>query len=172
MRNVAICFGSMGRILGRFVGALALIAVLGISAFAQSVGTGSIVGVVKDAKGAVIQGANVTIADPTDGVFKAMVSGNDGSFTFPEIPPGNYSVTADFTGFKTAVKTDIHVPTDTKIDVGDVVLQVGSMSETVTVQASAGQLALQSVSGERSALITNSQLRDLALNGQNTMDLM
>jgi hypothetical protein len=172
MRNVAVCFGSMSRILGRFAGALALVAVLGISAFGQSVENGSIVGTVKDSKGGVIQGATVTVTDLSQGVTKTALTSSDGDFAFPEIPPGDYTVAVDLPGFKTAVKTGVHLPVDTKVNVGDVVLDVGSISETVTVQASAGQLALQSVSGERSAVITNLQLRDLALNGQNTMDLM
>ena len=46
------------------------------------------------------------------------------------------------------------------------------MTETVTVQAEAGQLQIQSESGERSNLVTNRQLRDLALNGRNVVDLM
>jgi hypothetical protein len=172
MRNVAVCFVSMIRSLGRFVGALTLVAVLGISAFGQSVENGSIVGTVKDSKGGVIQGATVTVTDLSQGVTKTALTSSDGDFAFPEIPPGDYTVAVDLPGFKTAVKTGVHLPVDTKVNVGDVVLDVGSISETVTVQASAGQLALQSVSGERSAVITNLQLRDLALNGQNTMDLM
>src|SRR5262249_1130168 len=56
--------------------------------------------------------------------------------------------------------------------VGDIVLAVGNVSDTVTVEAEAGQLQIQSETGERSNLITNRQLRDIGLNGRNIVDLM
>jgi carboxypeptidase family protein/TonB-dependent receptor-like protein len=171
MRYVAIRISSYVRSICAVLGALTLVAVMSAPAAAQSVGAGSIGGVVKDSKGGVIVGATVTIADPSQGVSKTDTTGSAGEFAFPSIPPGNYTVTVDATGFKTTVKTDVHVPVDTKIDVGDVVLEVGSVSETVTVRAEGGQLQLQSESGERSAVVTGTQLRNLALNGANVSDM-
>src|SRR5207253_914532 len=49
---------------------------------------------------------------------------------------------------------------------------VGGMVESVTVSADAGQLQLKTESGERSEVITNRQVRDLTMNGRNTLDLM
>jgi len=151
--------------------ALTLVAALAVTAFGQIVSNGSISGTVKDPKGAVVVGATVTITDTTQGVNKTSNSGSDGGFTFPEIPPGDYSVTVDFTGFKTSVKTDVHLPVGTKVDVGDIILQIGSATDTVTVKAIAGQVQLQSETGDRSSIVTSSQLRDLPLNGQNIPDL-
>ena len=51
-------------------------------------------------------------------------------------------------------------------------LEVGNVSETITVAAEAGQLQIQSESGERSNVVTNRQLRDIGLNGRNVVDLM
>ena len=59
-----------------------------------------------------------------------------------------------------------------KLNAGDFVLQVGATTETVNVTADAGQLQLQSNSGERSDLITNKQLNDVAINGRNVLDYM
>ena len=57
------------------------------------------------------------------------------------------------------------------MNVGDFVLEVGNMTETITVEAEAGRLQIQTESAERSDLVTNKQLRDMALNGRNIVDL-
>jgi len=59
-----------------------------------------------------------------------------------------------------------------KLNAGEYTLQIGGAAETVTVAADAGQLQLQSNSGERSDLITSKQLNDVALNGRNELDYM
>jgi hypothetical protein len=58
------------------------------------------------------------------------------------------------------------------LNAGDFVLPVGAATETVSVTADAGQLQLQSNSGERSDLITGRQLNDVAMNGRNVLDYM
>ena len=63
------------------------------------------------------------------------------------------------------------LPTKSAINVGDFVLEVGNMTETVTVEADVGRLQIQTESAERSDLVTNKQLRDVALNGRNIADL-
>ena len=50
-------------------------------------------------------------------------------------------------------------------------LPLGEMTETVTVEAEAGRLQIQSESGERSDLVTGTQLRSIGLNGRNIIDL-
>ena len=172
MRYVAIRFSSFVRSIVTIFAALAMVAVMSAPAMAQSTGSGSIVGVAKDSKGGVLVGATVTIADPSIGASQTMPTGSDGEFAFASIPPGDYSITVDATGFKTSVKTDIHVPVDSKIDVGDVVLEVGAVSETVTVRAEGGQLQLQTQSGERSGVLSNEQLRNLQLLSANATDLL
>ena len=59
-----------------------------------------------------------------------------------------------------------------RVNAGDFVLEVGNVSETITVEADVGRLQIQTESGERSDLVTNKQLRDIALNGRNVVDLM
>src|SRR5205814_10379573 len=59
-----------------------------------------------------------------------------------------------------------------KLNAGDFVLQVGATTETVNVTADPGQLQLQSNSGERSDLVTNKQLNEVAINGRNVLDYM
>lgn len=76
------------------------------------------------------------------------------------------------TGFKKKENNNIVLPVASKVNVGDIVLDVGSLTDTVTVEADAGTIQLQSESGERSNIVTNRQLRDIQLNGRNVVDLM
>ena len=138
-------------------------------AFAQNNGT--LTGTVKDTGGGLVQGATVTVSDPSEAVNRVSQTNIDGIFFFPELPAGTYSVTAGSRGFKKTEKHDVVVPVSSKIDIGDLVLEVGSVTETINVEADAGQLEIQADSGEQSELVTNRQLRDLALNGRNVVDL-
>jgi hypothetical protein len=133
---------------------------------------GSIVGTVKDSKGGTIAGATVRVSQPTLGLNQSVQSSAEGEFVFPLLPPGTYTLTAEMAGFKKGEKSNVVLPAGSKISVGDVVLEIGSLSETVTVEAEAGTLQIQTESGERSNLVTNRQLRDIGLNGRNVVDLM
>jgi hypothetical protein len=144
--------------------------VLATVALAQE--EGSIVGTVKDSNGGVVPGAAVTAVDPGRGLKLTATSNAEGSFVFTRVPPGTYALTVEMSGFKKAEKSEVVVPVSTPVSVGDVVLQVGSLTETVTVAADAAQLEIQETSGERSDLVTNRQLRDIGLNGQNIIDMM
>ncbi len=137
--------------------------------FAQN--NGSLEGTVKDSKGGVIPGAAVTASEPSLGVHQTAQTNGVGLFAFTELPPGTYSVTVENQGFKKETKNDVVVPTASRINVGDIVLEVGSVAETVTVEADQGKLEVQSSSAERSDIVTGRQIRDLALNGLNVVDL-
>src|SRR5438094_225948 len=127
---------------------LAVVCVLMGSIFAQSLG--SIAGTVKDSKGAVIPGATVVVSNPTLAVIQTTQSNGEGIFVFPQLPAGNYTLSVSMPGFKKIEKSDVVLPTASKISMGDIVLEIGNLSETITVQAEAGQLQIQSESGERS----------------------
>src|SRR5262245_28034511 len=150
--------------------ALAATAVFAGVLMAQS--NGSINGTIKDSKGGVVAGARVTVSNPDQAVHTTATSNAEGAFVFPLLPPGTYTVTAEMQGFKKAEKSGVIVPVATKVSTGDIVLDVGSLTETVTVEAEAGQLQIQGDSGERSNVVTNRQLRNIALNGRNVIDLM
>src|SRR3982750_3231086 len=76
--------------------------------------TGSIVGTVKDASGAVVPGATVTVTDPNKDniVIRIVTTSDDGTFSVPIVPVSTYSVTVEAANFKKSVLTDI------KVDVG------------------------------------------------------
>jgi hypothetical protein len=151
-------------------GALILFAALSGSALAQN--TGSISGTVKDPGGAVIPGATLTAVEQNTGLRQTAATSAEGNFVFLDLPAGTYTVTAEAKGFKKSADKDVILPLASNIGVGDIVLAIGSIAETVTVEANAGTIQIQAESGERSDVLTNRDLRDIGLNGQNVVDLM
>jgi hypothetical protein len=142
---------------------------LAASAFAQS--AGSISGTIKDASGAALPGVTVTLANPSAAVLRTATTDASGVFVSPLLPPGTYTVSAELAGFKKIERRNVILATASRINLGDLVLEVGNVAETLTVEAPVGRLQIQSESAERSDLVTNTQLRDLALNGRNITDL-
>src|SRR5712691_8228303 len=149
----------------------AIAAVLALTGMASAQSAGSVTGTVKDTSGAVLPGATVTLASPAIGVTRTTNSDAEGVFVALQLPPGTYSVSVEISGFKKFEKGNIILPTASKVNVGDILLEVGSLSEVVSVEADVGRLQIQSESAERSDLVTNKQLRDVALNGRNIADL-
>ena len=150
---------------------LALVGMFSFGAALMGQSNGSITGTVKDSNGGVIVGASVTVSAPASGIRQTIKTNEVGAFVFPQLPPGTYSVLVEMQGFKKAEKSDVTLPVSSHISMGDMVLELGNVAETVTVEAEAGQLQVESASGERSDLVTNRQVRDLALNGRNVVDL-
>ncbi len=150
--------------------ALALVSGICISASAQEI-TGTIVGTVRDASGAIVPGATVTITDPAKGniVVRNITANDDGEFSAPNLQSGVYQVTVEAANFKKAVQTDI------KLDLGqrrtvEVVLETGNITETVTVEADAVAVDLQSASS--GTIISGDQVRELSINNRNFTQLV
>ena len=99
-------------------------------------------------------------------------SGALGSFVFTQLPPGTYTIAVELSGFKKVEKSSVILSVASRVNAGDFVLDVGNVTETITVEADAGRMQIQTESGERSDVVTNKQLRDIALNGRNVVDLM
>jgi hypothetical protein len=142
------------------------------TALIAQVTSGTIFGSVKDASGAVIPNANITVRGGQIGVVRATTSTSSGEFVVPNLPPATYDIAIEAQGFKKLEARTVILNAADKLNAGDFVLQVGTTTETVNVIADAGQLQLQSNSGERSDLITSKQLNDVAINGRNVLDYM
>jgi len=134
--------------------------------------SGTLFGTVKDPSGAVVVSATVTITNPAVGLSRILTTSGSGDFVAPNLPPGTYRITVEAPGFKKLEKTDVVLSATDRLNAGEFILAVGAVSEQVTVTADAGQLEVQSNSGERSDLITNNQIKNLALNGRNILELV
>jgi hypothetical protein len=122
----------MGSLL-RLSTAVLLAALAAVPAFAQGP-TSSLSGTVLDSAGGAIPGATVVVKNEAGVSFEA-VSNGEGLFTVPGIAPGVYTVTVSLTGFKTAVINDVRVQSGTPASI-KATLEVGQLTETVTVAAS------------------------------------
>src|SRR6184192_4036202 len=79
------------------------------SAFAQSQTTGRIAGVVKDQRGALIVGANVTVSSKTTAGERQVTTDNEGNFSVPFLPPGGYRVSISANGFNSVLLDSVQV---------------------------------------------------------------
>ena len=125
----------------------------------------------KDTSGGTLPGATVTAVNSAQAVTQTANTDGQGVFVFAQLLPGTYALKVELSGFKAVERSNVILPTKSAINVGEIVLDVGSMTETVTVEADVGRLQIQTESAERSDLVTNKQLRDVALNGRNIADL-
>jgi hypothetical protein len=116
--------------------ALALaVAVCAPAAFAQGGGassTGSISGQVADESGGVLPGVTVTATSPAQMGTLTAITNEEGIFRFPSVPPGEYKVQFELSGFSTLVREGIRVTLGFNAAV-NVKLGVATLQETVTV---------------------------------------
>src|SRR3981081_955045 len=149
-----------------------ILCLLMVGTAGAQVTSGTIYGRVKDASGAYIGNAKVTVnslevaADPT------VTTSDSGDFVVPDMPPSTYDITIEAPGFKKIEAHRVILNAADKLNAGEFVLAVGASAESVTVTAYAAQLQLQSNSGERSEVITSKKLNDVALNGRMVLDYM
>jgi hypothetical protein len=118
------------------IAALVLLALFGPpSPLGAQVLYGSLVGNVTDESGAAVPGATVTITHLETGASRDGVSDATGAYRFPTLQSGTYTVTIQLTGFRRFTRSDIQLTLNTTTRV-DASLQVGELSEMVTVSAS------------------------------------
>ena len=131
--------------------------------------TGAILGHVKDASGAVLPGVTVTATNSATSETRMARTSADGSYSFPQLPLGDYRVRAELTGFKTVVRTGIEVSLNRNARV-DITLGVGEMVEDITVIADAP--LVESTTNEMGAIVDRRRIEQLPINGRNTLSLV
>jgi len=92
----------------------------------------TLLGTVTDLSGGVVANAKVTIAETNTGISHSRQTNESGNYTFPDLPPGLYTVFAEMQGFKKEVRAGVDLVVDSTTRV-DVRLQPGNVSETVEV---------------------------------------
>ena len=132
--------------------------------------SGEIRGRVVDSGGAVVVDADVKLTNQATGDVRTTKTGNDGYFAFVALQPGTFSVTAAAPNFKQYEKKDLHLSASERLATGDLVLAVGTRSETVAVTAEAAPI--QTESAERSAQLDSNQLAGLMTIGRDPLGLL
>ena len=140
-----------------------------VTALGQAV-NGNLLGTITDSTGAAVSGAKITVTEQDQNVSRSATTNDSGFYSFPDVPPGLYKVTAEKTGFKTVVRPNIELPVSNTVHV-DLVLEPGSISETITVEALIPPL--QTDSAQTGADLASTQAVELPVaNGRNFQSLM
>src|SRR5207245_10005455 len=105
--------------------------------------TATIVGTVTDTSGAVVPNVGITVTSQETGLTRKTTANQSGYYVAPLLPVGHYSITAEITGFKKKIITGIVVQVNQEPRV-DIVMEVGAVSESVTVSGEATQLQTES----------------------------
>jgi len=125
--------------------------------------TASLGGTVTDPTGARVPSARVAVRNVETGFGAATVTGDDGAFLFPQLPVGGYELTADKPGFSTYLQKGIQL-TVNQLASQTIVLQVGKVTETTTVDSNAD--LVETRSGTVSQLVDKEKITELPLNGR------
>jgi hypothetical protein len=147
---------------------LVLIGALFMNINAQTTTVGTISGTIRDEKGAVVPRAEVSIQGEGTGTSRTVHSDDNGFYLASSLPAGRYTVSTAPGGFKKTVAeaVDLHVAENKVVNLD---LQVGQVSETVTVSSDAAPVETRS--GGVGSLISEKQVTELPLNGRNYAQL-
>jgi hypothetical protein len=148
--------------------AAALLLSLAGAMFAQQI-SGSISGVVRDNQQAVIAGAKVVLINTGQATSREVTTGTDGSFVFTPLQPAVYSLTVESAGFKKFEQREIKIFASDRIALPAIILELGQVTETITVEAQA--TVLQTRSAERAGVLTGNQVVNLAVRTRSFFDL-
>ncbi len=159
----------MTKVLQTALVATTLILSLSVAAFAQEI-TGTIVGTVRDANGATVPGAKVSIKDSDKNIeVRTVTTNGDGEFSVPLLQSGNYSVSVEAPSFKKSVKSGI------KLDVGqrrsvEIALETGDVSAVVNVESD--PVGVDLTSATNGTTISGDQVREIPINNRNFVQLV
>ncbi len=130
--------------------------------------TASIRGNVTDPNGGALPGVTVNLEGTETGLNRTVFTNDSGIYTFADLPVGVYEITFTLDGFKSSVVSgvELHVADVREVSAA---LELGDVSETITVEAEA--IPVELMSGEVAGLMRGEQIRELPLNGRNFVQL-
>src|SRR5581483_11002632 len=153
----------------RFLARICLLMSFGVLAWSQAASTSQIQGVVQDATGLPVQGAEVKATQTDTGTSRSATTSPDGTYVLPNLPVGPYRLEVSKEGFNKYVQTGIVLQVATNPNI-DVQLKVGAVTEQVSVQADAAMVETQATGVGN--VMENQRILDLPLNGRNPADLI
>lgn len=141
----------------------------GSSVLAQTTGTATLRGTVKDPAGLVVPGADVALTSEATGDTRSTISNDQGAFLFASLRPGGYVLNVAMPGFKTHEQSGILVRPAESRGI-EVVLQIGEATEMVTVTA--GAELIKTESGAKEDTITAAQIENLSIISRSSLELL
>ena len=133
--------------------------------------SGVLTGTVLDPSSSVVPGATVLMKNEQSGDERKTISNNDGFFSINAVQPGDYTVTISAQGFEKYETKGVHFDVGDHRNLANIALKVGTTAETVTVAGVAEQLTPVD-SGEKSTVIGQKQMNDIAIYGQNAAEFI
>ncbi|MCL4401237.1 MAG: carboxypeptidase regulatory-like domain-containing protein, partial [Acidobacteria bacterium] len=129
----------------------------------------SLSGVIEDSAGARVPAVEVTLTSQ-QGFVRTMKTNAEGYFSFPDLTPGMYALTATVPGFRKHIQPDIELSSSLVRMLPAIRLQVGEIAESVTVTADAAPVQLGS--SDRAGTLSSEDLQTIALRGRDFMDVV
>ncbi len=151
----------------RLLSAVALFCFLASPADSQTLGT--ILGTVTDDSGAVIPGVTVEITNEERGTASTVETQGDGTYYLPSVRPGTYSIRMESDGFRPRIVGGLRLEVGS-VMTHDAVLEVGSLTETVTVEAASP--LVETSRGSLAAVVENKRVLELPLVNREVFDLI
>ena len=147
-----------------------VLALLVTAASAQT-GKSSVEGTVRDSQGNVVVGATVTLSNPETNFTRTTTTGDSGQFSFELVPPDKYRLEVEAKGFKKAILNEVGalVAKTTELTVS---LEVGAVTESVSVTASATESIINTQDGSLGNNFVAHQITQLPLNARNVANLL
>src|SRR5712664_550497 len=130
---------------------------------------GRITGTVTDAQGGAVAGVKITIVNEETKLERQTTTDSNGYYVASDLPVGVYSVIAEQSGFKTLKRTGNDLVAGARLTV-DLSLTIGEISQEIEVAATAE--TINTTSGELARTIDSNEVKDVALNGRNYMQLL
>jgi Carboxypeptidase regulatory-like domain len=147
-----------------------LLSLLFVGSLSAQTFRGTILGTVTDATGAPIPAAKVTVHSAETGIDRQASSGQDGTYSIPELPIGAYNVTVEKEGFATFMARSVSVNVASQARV-DAALHPGSVRETVEISADALP-QVETTSDTLGATLTSKEVQNLPINGRDYTKLI
>jgi hypothetical protein len=139
------------------------------NAWAQAIAGSQLSGVVRDASGGAIPGAEVTATKTDTGAIRTVFTGADGSYALPNLPGGPYQLKVVLQGFTTYIRDGIVLQVGSNPEI-NVTLSVGAISEQVIVTANASLVETKNTGVGQ--VIDNQRVMELPLNGRQATELI
>ena len=152
------------------LGVLFVLTLMTVAALGQA-GTSTVRGLVKDPQGNLVAGATVTLTNAATNFSRTTTTTTEGLFSFEQVPAGDYRVEVTATGFKKAVVTDFHALVS-KVTPADITLEIGNVSETVTVSSGAAENLIIRDDGTLGNNFVNQQITQLPLEARIPLALL
>lgn len=146
---------------------IAILLLMGPAAVSGQVTTGNITGVVEDETGGALPAASITVTNVATGDTRTVLTNASGRYRVAGLQPGQYSITAELSGFATVTQRNVTVNVGSTVDL-NIRMQLSSVAETVTVTGEAS--IIESTKTETSYIIPREAIHSLPSRDQQYLD--